>query len=113
MQVCGTQSYREKYLWQGLTTYEMQESIYSRQIAVRMVALYPSSWADVSNRHSNLFSQFNFVVQCKFSPHSDIRGTSGFASPYQGAVLCGVLRIQDRYGTADTDLRGDYPPYKG
>lgn len=43
------------------TIYELQESIYSRQIAVRMVALYPSSCADVSNRHSNLLSLISIL----------------------------------------------------
>ena len=47
-------------------------------------------------------------MQSKSSAHSDIRGT--FASPCQ---LRGDLRIQDRYGTTDTDLRGDNPPDKG
>ena len=50
-------------------------------------------------------------MQYKFSPHSNIRGP--FESPCQRAILCGDLRIQDRYGTADTDLRGDNPPDKG
>ena len=56
--LCGYVDIRaiEKILVEGLTTYGLQESIYSCQIAVHMVALHPSSWADVSNRHSNLLS---------------------------------------------------------
>ena len=50
-----------KKLVEGLTTYKLlwQESIYSRQIAVLMVALCPSSWADVSHRHSDLLSSIS------------------------------------------------------
>ena len=55
---------RSKNNTESLTAYGFQESIYSRQIPVHMVALYHASWADVSDWHSVLLSLSLISIKC-------------------------------------------------